>query len=81
VAVIELPEHFALVTSEEGLTAQVTPLEECNGLYVAEKSPQRIVVKELLGGKSNARFDYLVQGVRKGYEGLSPVRANTEVSP
>jgi hypothetical protein len=81
VAVIELPEHFALVTSEEGLTAQVTPLEECNGLYVAEKSPQRIVVRELLGGKSNARFDYLVQGVRKGYEGLSPVRANTEVTP
>jgi hypothetical protein len=74
VAVIELPEYFALVTSEEGLTAQVTPLEECNGLYVAEKSPQRIVVKELMGGKSNARFDYLVQGVRKGYEDFVPVR-------
>jgi len=81
VAVIELPEHFALVTSEQGLTVQVTPLEECNGLYVAGKSPRRIVVKELLGGKSNARFDYLVQGVRKGYEGLAPVRATTEVSP
>jgi hypothetical protein len=78
VAVIELPEYFALVTSEEGLTAQVTPLEECNGLYVAEKSPQRIVVKELMGGKSNARFDYLVQGVRKGYEDFVPVRPGGE---
>lgn len=75
---IELPEHFALVTSDEGLTVQVTPLEECNGLYVAEKSSRRIVVRELLGGKSNARFDYLVQGVRKGYEDFVPVRPGEE---
>jgi hypothetical protein len=71
---IELPESFRLVTSEEGLTVQVTPLEECNGLYVAEKSPTRIVVRELMGGKSNAKFDYLVQGIRKGYEGFQPIR-------
>ena len=80
-ATIELPEHFALVTSAEGLTVQVTLLEDCNGLYVAEKSPGRIVVKELRGGTSNARFDYLVQGVRKGYESLAPVRPAVEVGP
>lgn len=76
---IELPESFALVASEEGLTVQVTPLEECNGLYVAEKSPRRIVVRELLGGRSDARFDYLVQGIRKGYEGFRPIRESEEV--
>ena len=70
---IELPESFRLVTGEEGLTVQVTPLEECNGLYIVEKSPERIVVKELMGGTSNARFDYLVQGVRKGYEDFEPI--------
>jgi predicted acyltransferase (DUF342 family) len=71
---IELPESFRLVTSEEGLTAQITPLEECNGLYVVEKTPERIVVKELMSGSSNARFDYLIQGVRKGYEDFEPIR-------
>lgn len=71
---IELPESFHLVTSEEGITAQITPLEECNGLYVVEKSLDRIVVKELMSGLSNARFDYLVQGIRKGYEDFDPIR-------
>jgi hypothetical protein len=73
-ATIELPESFRLVTGEQGLTVQVTPLEECNGLYVVEKSPQRIVVRELSGGRGNARFDYLVQGIRVGQEGFQPIR-------
>jgi len=73
-AVIELPESFALVTAGEGLTVQVTLLDPCNGLYVAEKSTERIVVLELLEGTSNARFDYLVQGVRSGYEDYDPIR-------
>jgi len=64
---IELPESFRLVTAEEGLTAQVTLLDDCSGLYVAEKSTARIVIKELMNGTSDARLDYLVQGVRKGY--------------
>jgi hypothetical protein len=68
VAVIELPEHFGLVTVDEGLTAQVTPRDDCNGLYVAEVTPTRIVVKELQGGTSDARFDFLVFGLRAGYE-------------
>jgi len=73
-AVIALPESFALVTAGEGLTVQATPLEACNGLYVAEKTTERIVVRELLDGTSNAQFDYLVQGVRAGYEEYDPIR-------
>jgi hypothetical protein len=73
-AVINLPEHFSLITSEEGLTVQLTPWGECNGLYVAERSTSRIVVKELRGGTSNVKFDYLVQGVRKGHEDHQVIR-------
>jgi|GEM_PF-1307238 len=73
-AVIELPESFHLVTADSGVTAQVTVLEDCNGLYVADKSAERIVVRELTGGTSDARFDYLVQGVRQGYEDLQVMR-------
>jgi len=37
------------------------------------------VVRELMGGRSDARFDYLVQGIRKGYEGFRPIRESEEV--
>ena len=73
-AVINLPDHFGLVTNDAGLTVQLTCLDECNGLRVIHKGTKQIIVKELLGGKSNARFDYLVQGVRKGYENHQVIR-------
>jgi len=65
-AVIELPEHFGLVTNDEGLTVQLTPLGEWLQLYVVEKSAKRIVVRE--ANRKSGQFDYLVMGVRKGYE-------------
>lgn len=71
-AVINLPEHFSLVTSEEGLTVQLTPVGEWLQLYVVKKSPQQIIVREANG--KNGRFDYIVQGVRKGYEDHQVIR-------
>jgi len=65
---INLPEHFSLVTGEQGVTVQVTPTSETAGLYVASKGTKYIVIKEVNNGQGNATFDYLVQGVRKGYE-------------
>ncbi len=67
-ATINLPDHFALVTAEKGLTVQVTPTADVAGLYIASKNTKQIVVREIGGGKSNATFDYFVQGVRKGHE-------------
>jgi hypothetical protein len=80
-AVVELPEHFSLVTEEEGLTVQVTPRADCNGLYVAEVTTRRIVVKELRGGTSNARFDFFINGVRLGYQDFQVLRPMPEVPP
>jgi hypothetical protein len=77
VATVQLPEHFSMVTSSEGLTAQVTPTADCNGLYVVSKSPTEITVKELNGGTSDATFDYLVNGVRKGYENYQAIQDKT----
>jgi hypothetical protein len=78
-AVIELPEHFSLVTEEEGLTVQVTPRQDCNGLYVAEVTTSRIVVRELQGGTSNARFDFFVNGVRAGYKDFQVLNSVAEL--
>ncbi|MBN1385007.1 MAG: hypothetical protein JW983_09030 [Elusimicrobia bacterium] len=75
IAVVKLPEHFAFVTEEENITAVVTPLDNCNGFWVSRKTPYEIEVRELNGGTSNARFDYLVQGIRAGYKNFPVVRS------
>ena len=70
--VIDLPEHFSLVTSDEGLTVQLTPIGEWLELYVVERSAQQIIIREANG--KDGEFDYIVQGVRKGYENHQVVR-------
>jgi len=65
-AVINLPEHFSLVTNDAGLTVQLTPRGEWLQLYLVETSTKQIIVREAQG--KSGQFDYLVQGVRKGYE-------------
>jgi hypothetical protein len=68
-AVIELPSHFAKTTEAEGLTVQLTPLDAWSDLYVAEKGARRLLVRSA-GGEGSARFDFLIQGVRKGFAGF-----------
>jgi hypothetical protein len=76
---ITLPEHFSLVTEQEGLTIQVTPRGDCKGLYVTEVTTTYIVVKELQGGTSDARFDFYINGVRAGYADYQPVVDNAQL--
>ena len=73
---VELPRHFALVTNAEGLTVQLTPVGGWLRLYVAEKTPGRIVIREAMG--KDGRVDYLVQGIRKGYENHRVIRDRTD---
>lgn len=74
-AEIRLPDHFSLVTEPNSrLTAQVTPIDESNGLKAVYLSNSAIKVKELNNGQSNARFYYFVNGIRKGYVDFNPVQ-------
>ncbi len=65
-AVVELPEYFSKLTEDRGLTVQLTPVGGWSRLYVAERSPQRLVVRQSEGDDA-VEFDFLVQGVRRGY--------------
>jgi hypothetical protein len=65
---ITLPEAFAKITSEQGLTAIANCVDECNGLRIVRVSPSQLVIKETQQGKSQARIYFLVQGLRKGFE-------------
>jgi|GEM_PF-1307762 len=79
--VIRLPDHFGLVTSEQGLTVHLTPLSASSaGLAVVEKSKQQIIVQELGGGTGTYEFDYIVHGVRKGYEDFEAVQTRRALS-
>ncbi|REL29172.1 hypothetical protein DYD21_15065 [Rhodohalobacter sp. SW132] len=68
-AVIELPEHFTLVTHEENLTATITPVGSWAPLYVEEVSNTTLVVAlEYRFGDLDTEFDFVVYGVRDGFE-------------
>jgi hypothetical protein len=81
-AVIELPEHFRVVAAENGIQVQVTPRStDTYGLAVVEQSRERMVVKELKGGKGNFEFNYFITAVRAGFEKHEPVVSNTNFRP
>lgn len=71
-AQIEVPEHFRMVTRDQGLTVHVTPMGRAE-VWVDEKSLQRIVVR----GSDDVPFDYLVHGVRQGFDEYEPIGPNT----
>lgn len=74
-AEISMPDHFIAVASSQGITVQITPLSAgSKGLAVTEKSPERIVVRELFNGNGSYDFDYTVTAVRKGYENYQVIR-------
>jgi hypothetical protein len=70
VAIVELPDHFGMVTSDdERLAVQVTPYcDEPVRPQVTDRSTDRIVVKDFGGGPDNYTFAYTVKGVRQGFE-------------
>ena len=45
--------------SDVAIKVIVTPTTECNGVFIANKSSNGFTVKELLGGTSNAEFDWI----------------------
>jgi hypothetical protein len=68
---VEFPYPFnELVSSEVPVVVTVTPLGECNGLYIAESRADGFTVKELNGGRSNASFNWIAVGREKGRENI-----------
>ncbi len=64
------PDFASTVNLSEDYHVFLTPLGECQGLYVARKTPTNFEVRELGGGKANIAFDYRIVAKRLGYEGL-----------
>ena len=78
---VALPDHFATVVAESGMTVHVTPLSaESLGLAVVEKTPKSLVVHEIQQGTGNYSFDWEVKATRKGYEDYQVIRPQSERS-
>ncbi len=74
---VKLGETFALVTNPDiGLTATATPRKEPVPLAVAEVSPGELIVRGPAG--ADAEFDYMVWGLRIGFEEQSIVQPKWE---
>jgi hypothetical protein len=77
---VPLGETFALVADPDiGLTAYVTPVDEAVPLAVVDKSTSEIVVRGPAG--SRATFDYIVWGLRIGFDEQSIVQPKRTESP
>ena len=66
---VPLGETFKWVTNPSiGLTAHLTPRGRCEGLYVESLTTNELVVREQRDGHSDVAFDYIVYGLRIGFE-------------
>jgi hypothetical protein len=66
-----------LVTDEEGLTVQITPIGGMASVGVMKADLNEIVVQS----SRNLEFYYLVNGVRHTQKGLTPIAEGTEFIP
>jgi hypothetical protein len=81
VAEIELPEDFRLVTNVEGLTVQITPRGPVQSmLYVESVTPTKLIVKASNKKDGNVKFDFMVNGVRAGFENHQVIRDKKSVA-
>jgi hypothetical protein len=76
-ATIEVPDDFRMVSSTDGLTVQLTPIGGMAVLAAVTRSLDKIVIQ----GSSDVEFDYMVNGVRKAFEGFAPVSQNRDFVP
>ncbi len=65
-AEIPIPEDWQLVSDDAGITVQVTPRLGSARITIWKKSRENIIVK----GTEDCEFDYVVNGVRRGFAKL-----------
>jgi hypothetical protein len=68
---IQVPESFRMVTDEEGLTVQLTPIGASASMFIVSEDLSEIVV----ASNRNVSFHYQVNGVRRSFKDFEPVQA------
>ncbi len=68
-ATVRLAADFMRCIGRGAFHVFLTPLGDCNGLYVQRRKSGGFEVRELAGGTSTLKFSYRVVAKRKGMEG------------
>jgi len=76
-AEIPIPEEWKLVTEEDGITVQVTPVDQPSRLHVPIQTRDQIVVR----GDGDCTFSYFVNGVRRGFARYESYLPNSAFRP
>jgi len=69
-ASVSIDTLFAATVNLSEYQVFITPLGDCNGLYVSDKTPTGFEVRELGDGTANIAFDYRIVAKRLGYENV-----------
>jgi hypothetical protein len=73
VGTIEVPESFRLVSDEEGLTVQITPIGHVANVAVMSLDLNSVTVKSSV---RELEFFYVVNGVRRSFKNFDPIVAS-----
>jgi hypothetical protein len=76
-AVIAVPDHFAMVTDAEGLTVQLTAVGSPASMYIVSEDLNSIVVRS----NRDVKFHYQVNGIRAAFKDHQPIAENTVFNP
>jgi len=73
-AVIAVPEDFRMVTDDEGLTVQLTPVGASANMWIVSEDLNQIVVRS----SRDVTFHYMVNGVRRSFKDHRPIKEGAE---
>jgi hypothetical protein len=76
-AVIQVPDSFRIVSAEEGLTVQLTPVGELAQIAVMSQDLNQIVVRS----SRDVTFHYHVNGIRRAFKDWQVVTEGHEFQP
>jgi hypothetical protein len=74
---IPVPEDFRIVTADDGLTVQITPIGAMASVAVLKMDLNEITVT----ASRDVEFSYLVQGVRRAFRDHQPIADGLEFLP
>jgi hypothetical protein len=73
-AVITVPEDFRMVTDDDGLTVQLTPVGASANMWIVSEDLNQIVVRS----SRDVTFHYMVNGVRRSFKDHRPIKEGAE---
>jgi hypothetical protein len=74
---IQIPESFRYKTDPDSVTVVATPVGSPAMLVVMHEGLDNIVIQ----GSADVAFNYVVNGVRRGYKDFNPITSNTDFRP